>query len=501
MSANAPSLTALVLEEAGRRLRRLRERFLALSAGRRALVVSGGGAVILVAGLLVRAGTRSEEIGEARVIRGPLRITVALSGTLAPEHAETYGPEVPGAEMKILELAPDGERVNAGTRLIRFDDAPFRRELEHAEGDRVKTESESEQARQALAALEATRRGQLAEAEAAVERSDLDLKTFVNGTSPLSVQQSTAAVEKANREAEDAKIKFEGLEPFAQKGYVSREELRAARLRMEQAEADRILAERQHATLVGYANPQQVAQKTAELAARREALKNERAKGDAQTAQARAALGLAEARALEARRAVTEARRRLELCEVKAKSPGLVVWREVFEKSGERRKVRVGDSVFAGQPVVDLPDLSEMLLMGRIREGDVHHVGSGQKTEIRLDAFPGRTFEGSVVRLGALTSGEKSETRSFPLVVKLAAVDPLFRPGMTGRAVVLSGDVPDALQVPVDAVRYEGDEAWCVTKSLTGGTRKTKVTTGKSNAFYVEVKSGLKEGDVVLIGR
>lgn len=501
MSANAPSLTTLVLEEAGRRLGRLRTRFLALPRSGQALVALGGGAGIVLVAVLARAGTRGDEIGEARVVRGPLRITVALSGTLAPEHAETYGPEVPGAEMKILELAPDGESVVAGTRLIRFDDAPFRRELEHAEGDRVKTESEAEQARQALAALEATRRGQLSDAEAAVERAELDLKTFVNGTSPLAVQQSVAAVERAKREAEDARIKFEGLEPFAEKGYVSREELRVARLRMEQADADRVLAERQHATLVGYANPQQVAQKTAELAARREALKNERAKGDAQTAQARAALGLAEARALEAKRTVAEARRRLELCEVKARSPGLVVWREIFEKSGERRKVRVGDSVFAGQPVVDLPDLSEMVLQGRVRESDVHHIARGQKTEIRLDAFPGRTFEGTVVRLGALTAGEKSETRSFPLVVKIAAVDPLFRPGMTGRALVFSGDVPDALQVPIDAVRYEGDQAWCVTKSLTGSAKKTQVTTGKSNAFYVEVKAGLKEGDIVLIGR
>ncbi|HEV8267528.1 MAG TPA: efflux RND transporter periplasmic adaptor subunit, partial [Thermoanaerobaculia bacterium] len=435
----------------------------------------------------------------ARAVRGTLRITVALSGTLAPARAESFGPDVPGAEMKIVELAPEGARVAPGALLVRFDDAPFRRDLAAAEARLLETKSEEEQARQALVALEASEKSERSEAEAALVRADLDLSTFEKGTSPLALRQSEAAVERARREAEDAQVKLDGLLPFAEKGYVSREELRAAKLRAEQAQADLALAAKQHETLVAYTEPQLLAQKKAELMARKEALANLAKKGGAQVAQARAATSLAKARAAEASRAVDESRAKLAKCVVTAKSSGLVVYREIFEKGGERRKVRLGDSVFAGQPVLDLPDLSEMRLAGRVRESDIHRVEPGQKAEIRLDAFPDRSFTGRVLLLGALSAGESGDARTFPLVLALDATEPRFRPGMSGRALVAAGEVANVVQVPIDAVRYEGREAYCLVKGISG-TKRRSVVTGKSNAFFVEIKEGLAEGDVVLVG-
>ena len=160
-----------------------------------------------------------------------------------------------------------------------------------------------------------------------------------------------------------------------------------------------------------------------------------------------------------------------------ARSRGLVVHREIFEKGGEKRRVRVGDAVFAGQPVLDLPDLSEMLVETRVKEGEIHRVEPGQKAEVRLEAFPDETFAATVLRLGALTAGDKGEARTFPLVLRLAKAEPRLRPGMSAQALVLAGEVKDAVQVPVDAVRYEGDQAVCTVRTVTG-TETRRVKTG-----------------------
>ena len=72
--------------------------------------------------------------------------------------------------------------------------------------------------------------------------------------------------------------------------------------------------------------------------------------------------------------------------------------------------------------------------------------------------------------------------------------------GMTAQALVLAGEVADAVQVPIDAVRYEGDAAVCTVKTVTGAETR-RVKTGRSNAFFVEITEGLAEGDVVLLGR
>ena len=472
----------------------------ALSPPRKALAAGAAAVVLLGAGLLARRAAVSDVVGEVRAVRGPLRITVAVSGLLAPARAESYGPEVAGVEMKVAELAPEGTWVAPGALLVRFDDAPFRRELEVARSRLVQTSGEAEQARQALRALLATQQSERLEASATFARAELDLKTFVNGVAPLQVQQSAAAVERARRETEESRQKLEGLAPFAEKGFVSRDELRAAERRATEAEADLVLAGQQHSTLTRFTHPQLLAQKTQEVESRKAAVRVVSEKTAAQAAQAKAAADLADARAAEAARTVADVERRIALCTVTARSPGLVVHREIFEKGGEKRRVRIGDAVFAGQPVLDLPDLSEMLVETRVKEGEIHRVEPGQKAEVRLEAFPDETFAATVLRLGALTAGDRGEARTFPLVLKLAKAEPRLRPGMSAQALVLAGEVKDAVQVPVDAVRYEGDQAVCTVRTVTG-TETRRVKTGRSNAFFVEIRDGLAEGDVVLISR
>jgi multidrug efflux pump subunit AcrA (membrane-fusion protein) len=483
-----------------RRVREALSLLAGLSTRRKALVAGAAAVALLGAVLAVRRAAVSDVVGEVRAVRGPLRITVAVSGLLAPARAESYGPEIAGVELKVAELAPEGTWVAPGALLVRFDDAPFRRDLEAARSRLVQTSGEAEQARQALRALLATQRSERLEAEGAFARAELDLKTFVNGLAPLQVQQSAAAVERAKREAEEAAQKLEGLAPFAEKGYVSRDELRAAERRGTEAAADLVLAGQQHRTLTQFTHPQLLAQKTQELESRRASLRVVSEKTSAQAAQAKAAADLADARASEAARAVADVERRIALCSVTARSRGLVVHREIFEKGGEKRRVRVGDAVFAGQPVLDLPDLSEMLVETRVKEGEIHRVEPGQKAEVRLEAFPDETFAATVLRLGALTASDRGEARTFPLVLGLAKADPRLRPGMSAQALVLAGEVKDAVQVPVDSVRYEGDQAVCTVRTVTG-TETRRVKTGRSNAFFVEIREGLSEGDVVLISR
>jgi hypothetical protein len=153
-----------------------------------------------------------------RAVRGPLRITVAVAGALAPARAESYGPEIPGVELKVVELVPEGTWVAPGALLVRFDDGPFRRELETARSRLVQTSGEAEQARQALCALLATQRSERLEAETAFARAELDLSTFVNGVAPLQVQQSAAAVERAKREAAESTQKLEGSRRSPRRG-------------------------------------------------------------------------------------------------------------------------------------------------------------------------------------------------------------------------------------------------------------------------------------------
>ena len=107
-------LDAVRIAPAVRRFREALSLLGALSPRRKALLAAGAATLVLATALLVRRAAVSDVVGEVRAVRGPLRITVAVSGLLAPARAESYGPEVAGVEMKVAELAPEGTWVAPG---------------------------------------------------------------------------------------------------------------------------------------------------------------------------------------------------------------------------------------------------------------------------------------------------------------------------------------------------------------------------------------------------
>ena len=438
--------------------------------------------------------------GDFLVRRGTLRFTVPFVGTLVPERSDSYAADVPGVELKILWLADEGTLVSPGNPLIRFDPAPFQRDLETAQARLRELTEETEQARLAMTATRLAQRSELREAESAAGSAERDLTAYVNTAAPLTVQESAHNLEQKQRESEEAESKLSGLEPFVSEGFVSQEEYRAARSRRDQAAADLRLAHSQYEALIRQTAPDLVKQKTEEMKTREMQLSVQQEKSGAQIAQAAAAFRLAGARRDEAARQAAEAERKISRCNVAARSSGLVVYGEMFDKSGERRKVRVGDSVWGGTPVLLLPDLTRLRIEGKVPESEIHSLSPGQPVRARLDAFPGVELSGRLLRVGSLGTSEKNESRSFPVVAALSQTDPRFRPGMIARAFADSGRAENVLYVPIEAVRAGAGGEACLVVSPFGRTVLRPVVTGRNTSQEVEVLKGLKEGDLVRIG-
>jgi multidrug efflux pump subunit AcrA (membrane-fusion protein) len=73
-------------------------------------------------------------------------------------------------------------------------------------------------------------------------------------------------------------------------------------------------------------------------------------------------------------------------------------------------------------------------------------------------------------------------------------------PGMTVKAEIVVETVKDAIYVPVEAVYNREGQAYARLKTLTGDT-EIKVETGRSSVHYVEILSGIKDGDEVMLFR
>jgi RND family efflux transporter MFP subunit len=480
----------------------LSEKLLALTAGlkervRRRPFLAGGVALAVLVPFLLGLILTGKKSGDFVVRRGPLSPRVPLVGIVNAVHSDSYGAVVPGVELKILWLVEEGKLVAPGETLIQFDPAPFQKELDTARARAQELTGEADQARLAVSALDLKTSAELQSKKSEADLSERELATFVNTTAPLTAQESANEVELRERNLKEAETKLAGLEPFVEKGYVSQEEYRAALLRRDQAASDLRLAHAKHSALVHQTNPDLIRRKAEESQASHANLQIDTERARVERAQLEAAARVATARWEEARRQIAEAEKKISASTVVARAPGLAVHSELFDKGGERRKIRVGDAVWGGTTVVTLPDLTRLEIEGRVPESEIHLLMSGQKAQVVLDAFPNRELTGVLRSIGSVGAAEKNESRSFPVTIGLDQSDPRFRPGMIARATVVCAGVDDALFVPIESVHSDDKGSFVLVVSAIGKPARRHVKLGTNTSQYVEVREGLRAGDVV----
>jgi multidrug resistance efflux pump len=123
----------------------------------------------------------------------------------------------------------------------------------------------------------------------------------------------------------------------------------------------------------------------------------------------------------------------------------------------EGRKVAVGDNVWPGFPLLELPDLSEMRVRALLSDVDDGRLAPGMKARVALDAYPEVEFDAEVSSITpvAQETSPRALRRAFTVNVRLERTDPeRMRPGMAAKVRVTMESRRDVLLVPRSAVDF-----------------------------------------------
>lgn len=128
--------------------------------------------------------------------------------------------------------------------------------------------------------------------------------------------------------------------------------------------------------------------------------------------------------------AIETALRTLEQFTIRAPAEGMV---EYLQNYRTRQKVRVGDQLYYGSPLIGLPDLRQIKVLTSVNETDIRKVYSGQKTIVRLDAFPKIPFNGVITAISQIChlKEEGKKIKVFDVEVLLSQTHRILKPGMT----------------------------------------------------------------------
>lgn len=172
------------------------------------------------------------------------------------------------------------------------------------------------------------------------------------------------------------------------------------------------------------------------------------------------------------------------------------------------KSVKEGDTISRNSGSSDttlavIYDLSQLTFEMSVDELDVRSVQVGQKVSVTADALEGQTFAGTVTNV-SLESVQSNGVTNYPVTVTLDETGDLL-PGMNVDGVILLDQTEDALMIPIDSlmrgnrVYVKDDTVKEAEGSVPAGFRAVEVETGLTNDDYVEIVSGLSEGEEVYV--
>lgn len=193
---------------------------------------------------------------------------------------------------------------------------------------------------------------------------------------------------------------------------------------------------------------------------------------------------------------VALAQRELAQMTLTAPIPGLVVYLEIW-KGGTMAKVQEGDSPWPGMGLINLPDLSEMIIKTTVSEVDANKVDTGQEVLITLDAFPDDQYHGHISKKGTLARKKdyNSKINVFEVEVYIEDGDEKLKPGMSAAAQIVVDRIADVVSVPLEAV-FERDGRPVV--YLENKSRQ-EVEVGRRNDMAIEIVSGLEGAESICL--
>jgi hypothetical protein len=182
-------------------------------------------------------------------------------------------------------------------------------------------------------------------------------------------------------------------------------------------------------------------------------------------ATSRASLAVADAKRTKSKLAADRAQQNIDSLVVKAPMDGFVVLRENRDASGgmfysgmSLPEYRAGDNVYAGRPVLDVFDISQMEIRSRVNEQERNNVAAGQSATVESDALPGAALSAKVMAVAGMTGGyddffsSSGPLREFDVTLALDQATSGLRPGTTVHLVMAGRHVENVLHIPRQAI-------------------------------------------------
>ena len=157
-----------------------------------------------------------------------------------------------------------------------------------------------------------------------------------------------------------------------------------------------------------------------------------------------------------------------------------------------------GAFIMPGTPIYQIVDLKSMSMVAKVDESDIAKVEPNQQATVGLEAYPGKKFQGTVVKVANVATTNEAGATAFEVTIGMDLADIRLKIGMSGTANITVATKRSATVVPVESIVEKKGKKY-VFKVVGGKARLTPVIIGLTAEDRVELLEGVKIGDSVVV--
>jgi multidrug efflux pump subunit AcrA (membrane-fusion protein) len=391
--------------------------------------------------------------------RGDLRVTVTEKGTLESSNNVEVRSKVWGWKT-VNWVIENGAIVSKGDLLVELDSSEMEKKVDDAKINYHNS------------------RADMITAESNVTVAEKSIDEYLLGTFVEEQGTINQEIFDAEQAVAQAELAYNSAERMAAKGLIKPLQLKGEKFKLDSASQKLALKKTRLTSLQDFKKVKQ----------------QEKMESDLRAAEAR--LDAAKARVDLSTTNVTQHEEQLSYHTIVAPQDGMVI----HPKAAAHRDapdVEEGANVHTNQVLLIMPDLTQMQVKLGIHESMIDRVDEGLLATVTVGdvVLTGKVSE--VAKVTKPATWYTGNVVKFDTIVSLEASSGL-KPGLSAEVEVVIAEHEDVLTIPVAAVVETGEERHCWIKTPSGPQHR-KLELGDSNEQFIIVKSGLKEGDEVVL--
>ena len=443
------------------------------------------------------------------VQRQNLTVTVMANGTVQPQLSVNVSPKNSGILKQLF--VKEGDRVQKGQLLAKMDDSNLQGQLLQSQGqvtqaqanlaklkagnrpqDIAQAQAELGQAQATLDKLKAGNRPQdIAQAQAELGQAQANLQKLKRGNRPQDIAQAQARLENALSNQRQAELVFLQNRSLNEAGAIAARDWENSRTQKDNAAAQVREAKQALALQKAGSRPEEI-QQAAEVVAQKQAalslIKSGSRAEDIAQAQAQVAIAQGNLKTVQTQ---------IQDTEIRAPFDGIVA-RKYADPGAFVTPTTAGSAVSSATSSSILALAARNQIVTNVSESNIAQMSLGQKSLIKADAYPNKTFVGKVIQIAPQSIVQQNVTSFEVKVAILNDPQNLLRSGMNVRVEFAAGQVKNVLVVPTVAIVRQ-EEGTGVYLWKNNQAEFVPIKTGLTVNDKTEIRSGLQEKDRILI--